>query len=426
MSHEDVESITALRQIVRPEWRLVRAVSVLERSLLEVDPSLRNADGKVVSIGEIVNEHYRDFFGDEIRNLNWALGIRNIVIHATGDSVTRTDIVRAGAHVIRALEVFAMSLDDELFGGLKGRLTGKQRNRQRSRRGARRKRSRKKRHWSKRRAPAVIARSRWVLVIPLILLVIVIALLLILSPSDPRDWIILDREGESSESTPDQKSKVEQALIQHAETKKQHARMHDIGLRHPRVLAAGGLLHEEWRTVCRRLGLSPQEKDVKTAVRKSPPLTLGPLPGDFPVPLVSGATSLLSRPHYQLLRGQHSVSTDALEVDRFRYFVYCLGQPDIMPRAERQGIVYDWENNLRPDREDGRVTLARLFRILCRTSLPDLPAGTTAEQSERWAEYNWARSRQPRHAFWYPSLIIELNSDDLSRALRAAASTEVL
>ncbi len=423
MPNDQVESIATLRQIPRPEWRLVRAVSLLERSLLVVDPTLRNEEGKVVPIGEIINERYREFFGDEIRNLNWALGIRNDVIHATGDAVSTAEIVRAGTHVINALEVFAMSLDDNLFGGLKSNLTGRHRrqgNRRSGQRGGRNRR-RRKRHWSRRKAPAVIARGRGALIVPLILLAIVIALLVSLSPSDPSNWHIdipLDGSDASGQSG------VKQTLDEHVRTKKQYSKLLMISRNNPTVVADGGILRNAWLAVCERLGQSP-ELTQKSHNDKSVPLNLpDSLPGDFPPKLLMGPTSLFTQCHYRVLRGEHAVSENAPEVDRFRYFVYCIGHQDVMPRTEQQGIVYDWEGQLRPDRESGRIVLARLFRTLSRSGMHHLPAGDSTEQSEGWAKYNWALSRLPQHAFWYPSLVVELRNSELLRALNAADQVE--
>lgn len=423
MAVEQVESVFSLRQIPRPEWRLVRAVSVLERSLLIVDPSLRNAEGKVVSIGEIVNERYRDFFGDDIRRLNWALGIRNDVIHATGDDVTRLEIERAAEHVINALETFAMSLNDELFGGLKTKLTGRQRKRKRGQRRTRSRRTRRHRkHWSRRRAPSVIARSRAALIVPLVLLAIIVVLLVLLAPPQVSEWRI---EIPTDEPETDDASAVEQTLDEHIETRKQHAKLLLIAKRSPVTIADGGILREAWVTVCSRLGQSFDVVEPMKVTREEQSKLPDSLAADFPPHLLVGPGSLFTQSHHRLLSGQHPVSKDATEVERFRYFVYCIGQSDIMTRAEQQGITYDWEGNLCPNHDSRRLNLARLFRVLVRSNPRWLAAGTQLEQSERWAEYNWARSGQRRLPFWYPSLIVELSDNDLSRALVTADDSEV-
>ncbi len=242
------------------------------------------------------------------------------------------------------------------------------------------------------------------------------------APSTVRDWNI---EIPGDETPPEEGTDVERALDEHIETRKQFAKLRLIAKRSPIVIAEDGFLREAWVSVCDRLGQSYDIVLPVAETKREQPKLPDSLPAGFPPKLLVGPDSLFTQCHYRLMAGQHPASKDSTEVERFRYFVYCIGQADVMTRAEQQGFDYDWEENLCPNFESRRIDLARLFRFFVQSDVSWLPVGSPGEQTERWAEYNWARSGQQKHTFWYPSLIVEVSNHSLSRALMAAGNSEV-
>lgn len=89
-------SISQIQKIADLDVRIIKAAGVLEYQLLQESPQR-------LSLGELVNQQPL-FFGDLLRDVNFALGVRNTIAHpANGRSHTDAEKERAAGYLVRAI-----------------------------------------------------------------------------------------------------------------------------------------------------------------------------------------------------------------------------------------------------------------------------------------------------------------------------------
>jgi len=110
--NQQIPTTRELRRISEPKYRLIEASSALEGGLLNFLRESRRPVSRdkrdCPSLGKLVNEHCADLFGDDIRDINFALGVRNRVIHGHRDGErppTQKEVQRAASHMIYGVDL---------------------------------------------------------------------------------------------------------------------------------------------------------------------------------------------------------------------------------------------------------------------------------------------------------------------------------